>query len=126
MKEVEELYQEIISSFDIVTTESHVSRFADSLVAAFDNLEKRTVQTKVVVCFKSTVDKYIGESINDAGDFIKAAQKIVILLRKVMEEKNNSFDGYFEEGCQLKSVPIQLLTVSPRVLAQNGGQPGHN
>ena len=38
MKELEELYQEIISCFNIVTTESHVSRFADSLVAAFDNL----------------------------------------------------------------------------------------
>ena len=42
-KQLEELYQEIISSFNIVTTESHVSRFADSLVAAFNNLEKRSV-----------------------------------------------------------------------------------
>ena len=52
MKELEELHQEIISNFNIVTTESHVSRFADSLVAAFNNLEKRSVENKVVVCFK--------------------------------------------------------------------------
>ena len=69
------------------------------------------LKIKLTVFFKSTIDKFIGESINDACEFIKAAQKIVIPLRKVMEDTNNDFDGSFENDCQRKSIPVQLLTV---------------
>ena len=71
MKELEELYHEILVL---------APRFADSLLEVFHNLIKVTVYSK------STVDKYIGESIVDASDFIKVAQRIVIPLRKVMDE----------------------------------------
>ena len=95
-KELEELYREPLGSFGIINTSSHVSRFVESLLVSFDNLEKSNVKNKVTVYFKSTIDKYIGESINDASEFIKAAQKIVIPLRKVMTDTNNDFDGSFE------------------------------
>ena len=111
VKELEDLYHEILRNFKIVNNVSHVSRFADSFLSVFHDLEKRTVNNKVTVYFKSTVDKYIGESIDDASDFIKAVQRIVIPLRKVIDETENYFNGSFEEGCQRKSVPIQLLTV---------------
>ena len=42
VKELDEPYHEILRSFSIVTMDFHVSRFADSLLAIFHNLEKRT------------------------------------------------------------------------------------
>ena len=104
VKELEDLYREIFRNFKIANNVSHVSRFADSLLLVSHDLEKRTVNNKVTVYFKSTVDKYIGESIDDASDFIKAVQRIVIPLRKVIDETENYFNGSFEEGCQRKSV----------------------
>ena len=38
-------------------------------------------------------------------------QNIVVPLRNVMEDTKSDFEGSFENDCQLKSVPIQLLTV---------------
>ena len=76
-------------------------------MAAFDNLERRCVKNKVVVCFKSTIDSYIGESINDATDFIKAAQKIcrklwiVFMdpLKKVANGSPNRFNFLLLSAC---------------------------
>ena len=96
---MENLYHEILRNFKIVNNVPHVSRFADSLLSVFHDLEKRTVNNKATVYFKSTVDKYIGECIDDASDFIKAVQRIVIPLRKVIDETENYFNGSFEEGC---------------------------
>ena len=69
--ELDELYHEILHSFSIVTMDIHVSRFADSLLAVFHNLEKNTVKNKVTVYFKSTINNYIGESIDDAVTSLK-------------------------------------------------------
>ena len=36
---------------------------------------------------------------------------VVRPLHKLMAEKKNSFNGTFDIDCQLKSIPIQLLTL---------------
>ena len=69
------------------------------------------MKNRVTVYFESKVERYIGESIHDAPDFFRAAQKIVIPLRKLMKEQEIFFDGSFKVDCQQKSVRILLLTV---------------
>ena len=43
-KELEELYRQLLGNFGIINTSAHVSRFVDSLLVSFDNLEKTIVK----------------------------------------------------------------------------------
>ena len=47
----------------------------------------------------------------DFGTIIRSMRDVARPLRKLMAEKKNSFNSTFDIDCQLKSTPIQLLTL---------------
>ena len=47
----------------------------------------------------------------NSGTMARPMRDVVRSLRKLMAEKNNSFKGTFDIDCQLKLIPIQLLTL---------------
>ena len=47
----------------------------------------------------------------DPGTITCSVRDVVSPLRKLMAEKKTSFNGTFDIDCQLKSIPIQLMTL---------------
>ena len=47
----------------------------------------------------------------DLGTIICSMRDVVRPFRVLMAEKKNLFNGTFDIDCQLKSIPIQLLTL---------------
>ena len=45
------------------------------------------------------------------GTKIRSMRDVIRLLHKLIAEKKNSFNDIFDIDCQLKSIPIQLLTL---------------
>ena len=108
-KDFEKIYLEILSEHGI-QYESHTSRFASLLVSNNDNLEKRNIGSKITICFTACADT-IFKDMMDPGTIIRSMRDVVRPLRKLIAEKKNSFNGTFDINCQLKSIPIQLLTL---------------
>ena len=100
--------------FHDVNVNSHVSRFADSLVEATPGLRNRTVNKKVTVFFESTIDMLLKDHIDiisEPNEFARPIKDVVIPIRNYMKMIHNKFDGTFAVECQKDSVPIQLLVL---------------
>ena len=108
-KDLEKTYLEILSEHGI-QYECHTSWFASLLVSNNDDLEKCNIGSKITICFTACADT-IFKDMMDPGTIIRSTRDIVRPLRKLMAEKKNSFNGTFDIDCQLKLIPIQLLTL---------------
>ena len=108
-KDLEKTYLEILSERGI-QYECHTSWFASLLVSNNDDLEKCNIGSKITICFTACADT-IFKDMMDPGTIIRSTRDVVRPLRKLMAEKKNSFNGTFDIDCQLKSIPIQLLTL---------------
>ena len=112
-KELELMYITLFKFHD-VNVNSHVSRFADSLVEAAPGLRNRTVNKKVTVFFESTIDMLLKDHIDiisEPNEFARSIKDVVIPIRNSMKMIHNKFDGTFAVECQKDSVPIQLLVL---------------
>ena len=90
--------------------ESHISQFATLLVSNNDDLEKHNIGSKITICFNVRADR-IFKDMMDPGTIIRSMRDVFRSLRKLMTEKKISFNGTFDIDCQLKLIPIQLLTL---------------
>ena len=106
-KNLEKIYLEILSEHRI-QYESHTSRFASLLVSNNDDFEKRNIGSKITICFTACADTVFEDM--DPGTIIRSMRD-VRPLHKLMAGKKNSFNGTFDIDCELKSIPIQLLTL---------------
>ena len=107
VKSLEKMYIELLSHHGIEQN-SHVTRFADTLLSQCKNLEKRTIQKSVVICFKSTVESLISDSISDQKTFLKSIQDVVIPIRKSIQLIKNT-EQSFNNDTQISSVSKPLL-----------------
>ena len=110
VKDLERMYIDLLQCHDIIVF-SHVSRFAELLIARHDELEKRNIGKKIVVYFKGTADAFLSDALSAPSFFLRSMHELVMPLRKIFSSKSNDFDGSFEEDCQTRSVPIELLTL---------------
>ena len=86
---------------------SRVTRFTLKLTSSVDGLMAENRIT--TVCFEETVDNLYWAHYNSPQSFIKQLRTIIDPIRKYIFEKDNSFDGSFDEDSQTQSVPTRLL-----------------
>ena len=108
-KNLEKIYLGILSEHGI-QYESHISQFTSLLISNNDDLEKRNIGSDITICFTACTDT-IFEDMMDPGAITRSMGDVVRLLRKLMAEKKNSFNNAFDIDCQLKSIPIQSMTL---------------
>ena len=84
-------YNDLLTVYG-VHYESHVTRFADNIVSQVPGLEKRTVENKAIILFRS-------------------CEALIIPLREAMKNICNKFEMKFTKNSQRSSVPIELLTL---------------
>ena len=91
--------------------ESHVTRFADTLLSLIDGLEKRIINNKVMVYFGTIVDNFLSELVIQPSMYLKSLRHVVNCTRKSMRDVQNNFENEFSENCQSSSVPMELLSL---------------
>ena len=108
--DLEQIYSEMLAGHGIYWS-CHSSTFADLLVEHVDGLIKVTTP-KVRVCF-STAVKDIDHETNDPKAFFKSLIKVVGPVRQAMRLKcqSKTQDTSFDKQSQIKSIPIELLTL---------------
>ena len=92
-----------------IHTTSHVTRFTLKLTSSADGLIANSENRITTVCFEETVDNLYWAHYNSPQFFIKQLRTIIDPIRKDIFEKDNSFDGSFNEDSQTQSVPTRLL-----------------
>ena len=107
VKKLEKMYIDLLNHHGI-EQKSHVTRFADMLLSTNENLEKRTVHKSLVVCFRSTVDTLISDSITDQKTLIKSIREVVIPIRDSIQLIKNT-EQPFNNDTQISSVSKPLL-----------------
>ena len=110
LKDLERMYIDLLQCHDIIVS-SHVSCFSELLIARHQELEKQNIGKKIVVYFKGTADAFLSDALSAPSSFLRSMHELVMPLRKILSSKLNKFIGSFEEDCQAKSVPIELLTL---------------
>ena len=110
VKDLERMYIDLLQCHDIIVS-SHVSRFSELLIARHDELETRNIGKKIVIYFKGTADAFLSDALSAPSSFLRSMHELVMHLRRILSSKSNDFDGSFEEDCQTRSVPIELLTL---------------
>ena len=79
---------------------SRVTRFTLKLTSSVNDLIAKSENRITTVCFEETVDNLHWTHYNSPQSFIKQLRTIIDLIRKVIFEKDNSFDGSFDEDSQ--------------------------
>ena len=115
VKDLERMYIDLLQCHDIIVS-SHVSRFSELLIARHQELEKQNIGKKIVVYFKGTADAFLSDFLSAPSSFLHSMHELVMSLRKILSSKLNKFNGCFEEDCQAKSVPIELLTLTSMLI----------
>ena len=87
---------------------SQVTRFTLKLTSSVDGLIAKSENRITTVCFEETVDNLYWAHCNSPQSFIKQLRTIIDPIRKDNFEKDNSFDGSFDEDSQTQSVPTRL------------------
>ena len=116
VSDLEDLYYDQLS-INGIEYSKHTSRFANKLVSNIPDLEIRTINNKLSVFFKDSLD-VLSEAL-EPDSYLRSINKVVKPLRKIMSEWKNEFNGTFESDCQEKSVPVQLLTLISQLLDGN-------
>ena len=106
---MERTYKGLLLSNNISYT-CHVSRFSDSLNTATPGSETRKIKGKLYLIFSEDIDHHLSEEVLEPSDFIKSMCKVVLPLRKVMQNFRSNCSGKFDDKCQYDSVPVKLRT----------------
>ena len=93
-------------------------RFADKLISAVPESEQRNVKgkKKVTLFFSRDIDHNLKDDLQEPDFFIKSLRKVIIPIRKVMNDTNNSFSGSSSDDCQKNSIPVQLLSLVTMII----------
>ena len=108
VKDLENMYIEHLKYYNIEVS-SHVTRFMDKLVFSVKNLEAKITGQIPTVFFTETIDNIFQEHCNTPDTFIQSLTYITRAIRQDILQKENKFDGSFDEDSQIKAVPMRLL-----------------
>ena len=115
---LEKLYLNLLSNDNIIQT-SHVSRLCDLLLDSITDLEKRTINNKLLIIFFDDLEDVLFDEFIDLEDFVKLVDKVVNPIRKAMENINNKFSGNLVQNCQQNSIPTELITFVSMLIEGN-------
>ena len=83
--------------------------FQDLKICWKKNYEEQNCDKKLTLCFKSTADASINESVNDSNDFYQTLQEATLPLRQMIAKPSNNLDDNTMNNIeQINSIPINL------------------
>ena len=111
VRQLENTYIEILKSYGYFI-ESHISRSGDMLKERLPEKRVAKCRQKLTLCFKSTADALINQSVNDSNDLYQTLLETALPLQQMMVKTSSDLDDDTMNNIdQVNSIPIHLVTL---------------